>query len=97
MVGFPLVFAFSEQDMPGIEPGPLMIKKFCVRASVQLVDLETVQITYGILPVSLEDLKKEYTKHKHKPGYPNILFRIIVCPRLFSHLFINRFLPTKLQ
>ena len=23
MIGFPLVIAFSERDMPGIEPGPL--------------------------------------------------------------------------
>ena len=51
------------------------IKKFCVRASVQLVDSETARITYGIVPVSLEDLKREYLEHMDKAGYPNILFQ----------------------
>ena len=50
------------------------IKKFCIGASVQLVDSETAQITYGIIPVRLDDLKSEYLKHMDKPGYPNILF-----------------------
>ena len=51
------------------------IKKFCIRASVQLVDSKTARITYGIVPVSLEDLKREYLEHMDKPGYPNILFQ----------------------
>ena len=34
------------------------IKKFCVRASVQLVDAKTARISYGIVPVSLEELKR---------------------------------------
>ena len=51
------------------------IKKFCVRASVQLVDAKTARISYGIVPVSLEELKKEYLEHMDKPGFPNILYQ----------------------
>ena len=51
------------------------IKKFCVRASVQLVDSTTARIMYGIVPVSLDELKREYLEHFQKPGYPNILFQ----------------------
>ena len=51
------------------------IKKFCIRASVQLVESTTARITYGIVPVSFEELKKEYIEHLDKPGYPNILFQ----------------------
>ena len=51
------------------------IKKFCVRASVQLVDAKTARISYGIVPVSLEELKREYLEHMDKPGFPNILYQ----------------------
>ena len=51
------------------------IKKFCVRASVQLVKSTTARITNGIVPVSFDELKREYLEHLDKPGYPNILFQ----------------------
>ena len=51
------------------------IKKFCVRASVQLVDAKTARISYGIVPVSLEELKREYLEHMNKAGFPNILYQ----------------------
>jgi hypothetical protein len=51
------------------------IKKFCVRASVQLVNSETARITYGIVPVSLDHFKREYPEHMDKAGYPNLLFQ----------------------
>ena len=51
------------------------IKKFCVRASVQLVDAKTARISYGIVPVSLEELKREYLEHMGIPGFPNILYQ----------------------
>ena len=47
----------------------------CVRASVKLVDSTTARITFGIVPVSLDELKREYLEHLDKPGYPNILFQ----------------------
>ena len=51
------------------------IKKFCVRASVQLIDAKTARISYGIVPVSLEVLKREYFEHMNKPGFPNIIYQ----------------------
>ena len=36
------------------------IKKFCIRASVQFIDAKTCRFTYGIVPVSPDDLKREY-------------------------------------
>ena len=45
------------------------IKQFCTRASVQLVDTNTARITYGIVPVSFDELKREYLEHL------NILFQ----------------------
>ena len=51
------------------------IKKFCIRASVELVNAKTASICYAIVPVSLEELKKEYLEHFDKPGFPTILFQ----------------------
>ena len=42
---------------------------------MQLVDAKTARISYGIVPVSLEELNREYLEHMDKPGFPNILYQ----------------------
>ena len=39
------------------------------------MDSSTARITYDIVPVSFEELKREYLEHLDNPGYPNILFQ----------------------
>ena len=51
------------------------IKKFFVRASAQLIDEKTARVTYAIVPVSLDELKREYLEHFNKAGFPNIMFQ----------------------
>ena len=51
------------------------IKKFCVKASVQLVNAKIARISYGIVPVSLEELKREDLEHMDKSGFPNIIYQ----------------------
>ena len=58
------------------------IKNFCIRASVQLIDDKHAKVTYGIVPVSLDDLKQHYLEHFDKPGYPNIMFQQKTVPIL---------------
>ena len=33
------------------------------------------KVTFGIVAVSLDDMKKNYLEHFEKPGYPNIMFQ----------------------
>ena len=52
------------------------IGKFCIRASVKLLDgASLARISYAIVPVSLDELKKEYLHSFDKAGFPNIAFR----------------------
>ena len=56
---------------------------FCICASVQLLSEKHAKVTFGIVAVSLDDLKKNYLEHFEKPGYPNIMFQqkiILVIP-----------------
>ena len=65
----------EKAKVPKSEYGDCGIQNFCIRASVQLVSDKHAKVTFGIVPVSLDDLKKNYLEHFDKPGYPTIMFQ----------------------
>ena len=50
------------------------IKNFCIRATAELITSKVARISYGIVPVSLDQLKREYLNNYNEPGFPAITF-----------------------